>query len=159
MGPCLPYVVGAFVIGLAIRLGKSVEGCETSPAKINATAIILTIIAMRLAGLRAGLAEPRLRSLHDAFLTPGFLAPVMIVVFMTYAQFTDFGSAADIWMFQMFPEFGFALLLDWAHIMTAVGVGGVGQGNGHVRRRRRGGGEANLPNLNAEVDGEWEYVH
>lgn len=76
---------------------------------------------------------------------------------MAYAQFTDFGCAANIWIFQMLPEFGFALLLDWAHIKTAIGVGNAGQGTGHIRPRRRGGGgEADLPNPNADV--EWEYV-
>ncbi|KIO16005.1 hypothetical protein M407DRAFT_247100 [Tulasnella calospora MUT 4182] len=74
---------------------------------------------------------------------------------MTCAGFTNFDRAADIWMFQMLPEFGFALLLDWAHIKTAVGVGGLGQGTGHVGRR--GSGEEANPN--AEVDVEWEYVH
>lgn len=79
---------------------------------------------------------------------------------MAYAQFTDFSGTADIWMLQMVPEFGFALLLDWAHIKTAIGVGKAGQGTGHIRPRQRGGGgEADLPNPNAEVDVEWEYVH
>ncbi|KIO23143.1 hypothetical protein M407DRAFT_113247 [Tulasnella calospora MUT 4182] len=115
---------------------------------------------MRLAGLRAQLVEPGMRGFRDMFVTADFLAPVVIVVFMNYAQFTDFGCAADIWMFQMLPEFGFALLLDWAHVKTSVGVGGLGQGAGHVRRRRRGGGEEpSVPNPKAEVDVEWEYVH
>ncbi|KAG8890103.1 hypothetical protein FRC00_014346 [Tulasnella sp. 408] len=119
--------------------------------------MIITIIAMHLAGLQAKLVEPGMQGFREIFLTPNFFASVTIVVFMAYAQLTDFGRAADIWMCQMLPEFGFALLLDWAHIKTAVGVGKAGQGTGHIRRRRRGGGgEADLP---TEVDVEWEYVH
>ncbi|KAG9044395.1 hypothetical protein FS837_008220 [Tulasnella sp. UAMH 9824] len=152
-------ISGGWFIGLAIRLAKSLGGCEASSAQLNTSAMIVAIIVIHLAGLQAKLVEPGMQSFREMFLTPNFFASVTIVVFMTCAQFTDFGCAADIWMFQMLPEFGFALILDWAHIKTAVGVGKAGQGSGHIRRRRRaGGGEADLPNPNAEVDVEWEYV-
>ncbi|KAG8942360.1 hypothetical protein FRC04_003813 [Tulasnella sp. 424] len=114
---------GVFVAALGIRLASSVGGYEASQATLNAIAIILTTSFMRLAGIQAELMEPSMQSLRGMFLTPDFLVAA---------------------------EFALALIMDWAHIKTAIGPGQVA---------RRGGGESNLPNLGAQPDSEWELLH
>ncbi|KAG8973696.1 hypothetical protein FRC05_008284 [Tulasnella sp. 425] len=140
---------GVFVAALGIRLASSVGGYEASQATLNAIAIILTTSFMRLAGIQAELMEPSMQSLRGMFLTPDFLVPVMIICFTTYKQIADFGCPSNILMLQA-AEFALALIMDWAHIKTAIGPGQVA---------RRGGGESNLPNLGAQPDSEWELLH
>ncbi|KAG8990033.1 hypothetical protein FRB90_001961 [Tulasnella sp. 427] len=124
--------------GRLVSYGGDCKSSQSSTRASKATAMIATMILARLVGNHTQVREPGTQSVRDTFLRLDFVAQMMLVLLMTYGRVLDFSCATDIWMFQMLLEFGCALLLDWAHIKTAIGNT---QGSGHVRRRRRGGGE------------------